>query len=88
MQPEAHYAKSGEVRIAYQVLGTGPLDLVFVPGFISNLDHYWSEPILTHFLTRLASFSRLILFDKRGTGLSDRIGDLPTLRRGWMTCAP
>jgi class 3 adenylate cyclase len=79
MQPETHYAKSGEVRIAYQMLGSGPLDLVFVPGFISNLDHYWDEPTLTHFLMRLASFSRLILFDKRGTGLSDRIGNLPTL---------
>ena len=69
MQPETHYAKSGRLRIAYQTLGSGPLDLVFVPGFISNLDHYWDEPTLTHFLTRLASFSRLILFDKRGTGL-------------------
>lgn len=81
MQPETHYAKSGQLRIAYQTLGNGPLDLVFVPGFISNLDHYWDEPTLTHFLTRLASFSRLILFDKRGTGLSDRIGDLPTLEQ-------
>ncbi|CAH1648175.1 Adenylate cyclase [Hyphomicrobiales bacterium] len=79
MQPETHYAKSGEVRIAYQILGNGPIDLVFVPGFISNLDHSWDEPTLAYFLTRLANFSRLILFDKRGTGLSDRIGNLPTL---------
>jgi class 3 adenylate cyclase len=79
MTPETHYAKSGDVRIAYQVVGNGPLDLVFVPGFISNLDHYWDEPTLAHFLTRLGSFSRLILFDKRGTGLSDRLGGLPTL---------
>jgi class 3 adenylate cyclase len=79
MLPETHYARSGEVRIAYQVLGDGPMDLVFVPGFISNLDVYWEEPTLARFLTRLGSFSRLILFDKRGTGLSDRVGTLPTL---------
>lgn len=79
MYPEVHYARSGNLRIAYQVLGKGPLDLVFVPGFISNLDHYWEEPTLAHFLSRLSSFSRLILFDKRGTGLSDRLGNLPTL---------
>ena len=60
-------------------LASGPLDLVFVPGFISNLDHYWDEPTVAHFLNRLGSFSRLILFDKRGTGLSDRLGNLPTL---------
>ncbi|MBM6594954.1 adenylate/guanylate cyclase domain-containing protein [Microvirga pudoricolor] len=74
-----HYAKSGDLRIAYQVVGDGPLDLVFVPGFISNLDHSWDEPNLAHFLDRLSSFSRLILFDKRGTGLSDRMGNLPSL---------
>jgi len=79
MQVETHYARSGDLRIAYQVVGKGSLDLVFVPGFISNLDHYWDEPTLAHFLTRLGSFSRLILFDKRGTGLSDRLGALPTL---------
>ncbi len=79
MVVETHYAKSGDLRIAYQVVGKGPLDLVFVPGFISNLDHYWDEPTLVHFLSRLSAFSRLILFDKRGTGLSDRLGTLPTL---------
>jgi class 3 adenylate cyclase len=79
MLPETHYARSGEVRIAYQVVGTGPFDLVFVPGFISNLDLAWEEPIRAQFLSRLASFSRLILFDKRGTGLSDRVGSIPTL---------
>lgn len=79
MLPDTRYARSGDLRIAYQVLGEGPLDLVFVPGFISNLDHSWEDPVLARFLHRLASFSRLILFDKRGTGLSDRIGDLPTL---------
>jgi class 3 adenylate cyclase len=79
MQPDTRYARSGDLRIAYQVVGSGPLDLVFVPGFISNLDHYWDQPVLTHFLNRLGSFSRLILFDKRGTGLSDRLGNLPSL---------
>jgi pimeloyl-ACP methyl ester carboxylesterase len=77
--PDTHYARSGDIRIAYQVVGDGPMDLVLVPGFISNLDVYWDEPNLARLLTRLGSFSRLVLFDKRGTGLSDRIGTLPTL---------
>jgi class 3 adenylate cyclase len=79
MLVETHYAKSGDLRIAYQIVGNGPLDLVLVPGFISNLDLCWDEPTSARFLTRLGSFSRLILFDKRGTGLSDRLGSLPTL---------
>jgi class 3 adenylate cyclase len=79
MLPDTRYARSGELRIAYQVVGQGPIDLVFVMGFNSNLDLVWDEPVLAGFLNRLASFSRLILFDKRGTGLSDRIGDLPSL---------
>ncbi|WP_247380589.1 MULTISPECIES: alpha/beta hydrolase [unclassified Bradyrhizobium] len=53
--------------------------MILVPGFISNLDHQWDNPALAHFLSRLASFSRLILFDKRGNGLSDRTGSIPTL---------
>jgi pimeloyl-ACP methyl ester carboxylesterase/class 3 adenylate cyclase len=73
MPPETRYAQSGEVNIAYQVLGDGPLDLVFVPGFVSHLDLQWSDPRIAHFLEKLASFSRLILFDKRGTGLSDPV---------------
>src|SRR5262249_34015362 len=73
MPPEARYAKSGEVNIAYQVVGEGPLDLVFVPGFVSHLDLQWAEPRIARFLEKLASFSRLILFDKRGTGLSDPV---------------
>ena len=73
MPPETHYAKSGEINIAYQVVGDGPLDLVFVPGFISHLDLQWADPRIARFLDRLASFSRLILFDKRGTGLSDPV---------------
>jgi class 3 adenylate cyclase len=79
MQPETHYANSGDVRIAYQVTGDGPFDLVFVPGFIPNLDLAWEEPNRARFFSRLASFSRLILFDKRGTGLSDRFGEVASL---------
>ena len=70
--PETRYAKSGEVRIAYQVVGRGPLDLVYVPGFVSNIELFWEMPERARHVSRLAAFSRLILFDKRGTGLSDR----------------
>lgn len=79
--PVTRYAKSGDVRIAYQVIGHGPLDLVFVPGFMSNLDVQWEDPGFTHLLNRLSAFTRLILLDKRGTGLSDRVDNhhLPTL---------
>ena len=79
--PETRYAKSGDVRIAYQVIGNGPIDLVFVPGFLSNLDVHWEDPGYSHLLRRLGTFTRLIQFDKRGTGLSDRVDnrDLPSL---------
>jgi len=70
---ETRYARSGELHIAYQVIGEGPRDLVMVPGFVSNLEMTWEVPAAADFLLRLASFSRLILFDKRGTGLSDRV---------------
>lgn len=79
MLPQTRYARSGEVSIAYQVVGSGPIDLVMVPGWVSNIDVFWEEPALARLLTRLASFSRLIIFDKRGTGLSDRVSDLPSL---------
>ncbi|MER9266604.1 alpha/beta fold hydrolase [Mesorhizobium sp. M0410] len=82
MRPiETRYALSGDVRIAYQVVGQGSLDLVFVPGFISNLDLHWEDEGYTRLLKRLSAFSRLILFDKRGTGLSDRVDvhHLPSL---------
>ena len=81
--PETRYAKSGDVNIAYQVVGNGPFDLVLVFGWISNVELSWEEPHFRRFLDRLASFSRLILFDKRGTGLSDRVSlnDLPTLEQ-------
>lgn len=77
--PETKFAQSGDVSIAYQVLGQGPLDLVHAPGLVSHLEFAWENPDQARFLQRLASFSRLILFDKRGTGLSDRITNVPTL---------
>ena len=81
--PETMYARSGDVNIAYQVIGDAPLDLVFVMGWVSHMEYFWREPSFARFLHRLASFSRLILFDKRGTGLSDRvpINQLPTLEQ-------
>ena len=81
--PETTYARSGDVNIAYQVIGDAPLDLVFVMGWVSHMEYFWREPSFARFLLRLASFSRLILFDKRGTGLSDRvpINQLPTLEQ-------
>jgi pimeloyl-ACP methyl ester carboxylesterase/class 3 adenylate cyclase/DNA-binding CsgD family transcriptional regulator len=83
LEIETRYARSGPVNIAYQVIGHGPLDLVLVPGWVSNIDWFWQEPGCARFLRRLASFSRLILFDKRGTGLSDRVteSELPTLEQ-------
>jgi class 3 adenylate cyclase len=82
-RPETRYTKSGDVNIAYQVVGEGPFDLIWVPGWISNVEESWEVPEYAHFLQRLASFSRLILFDKRGTGLSDRVSNelLPTLEQ-------
>ena len=79
LKRRTQYAKSGDINIAYQVVGEGSLDLVYVPGFVSNLELIWEEPSVAHFFERLASFSRLILFDKRGTGLSDRDVGFPTL---------
>ncbi len=77
--PETRYAKSGDIHIAYQVMGNAGLDLVLVPGFISHLEMHLEDRRPVRFFERLASFSRLIRFDKRGTGLSDRIGAIPTL---------
>lgn len=77
--PKTSYARNGDVNIAYQVVGDGPLDLVVVPGFISHLDLLWTIPQAAAVFRRLASFSRLILFDKRGTGLSDPVPGVPTL---------
>ena len=79
--PVVNYARSGDVNIAYQVTGDGPRDLVYVPGWVSNIDVMWEDPGLARFLRRLASFARVIIFDKRGTGLSDAVAvdGLPTL---------
>src|SRR5438270_13141814 len=80
--PEVRYAKTvDDVHVAFQVVGEGPIDLVYAPAFISHLEVSWEDPLMARWLTRLARFSRLIVFDKRGTGLSDRIaGDsIPTL---------
>ena len=79
--PKTRYAKSSGVNVAYQVVGEGRLDLVYVPGWLSNVEMMWENPMLARFLHRLASFSRLIVFDKRGTGLSDRVAELPTLEQ-------
>jgi pimeloyl-ACP methyl ester carboxylesterase len=79
MQPKTQYAKSGELSIAYQVVGDGPIDLVFTFGWASHLDFQWTEPTLTRFLRRLARFARVIVFDKRGVGLSDPVARAPTL---------
>jgi pimeloyl-ACP methyl ester carboxylesterase len=79
LQPDTRYATNGEVNIAYQVIGEGPIDLLYVPGFISHLDLQWGDPAFTSFFERLASFARVILFDKRGTGLSDPVSGIPTL---------
>jgi pimeloyl-ACP methyl ester carboxylesterase len=79
MIPETQYVRTAGVSIAYQVVGEGPVDLVLVPGFLSNVEVFWEEPRVARFLHKLASFSRLIIFDKRGTGLSDRVTDAATL---------
>jgi class 3 adenylate cyclase len=78
MQPTTRYAKSGEVHVAYQVFGEGP-DLVMAPGFVSHIENYWDEPRVARFLSRLGSFCRVVLFDKRGTGLSDRVANQPAM---------
>lgn len=79
--PRTQYTKSGGLHIAYQVTGGGPLDLIVVPGFVSHLEYQWEHPWSARFFERLGSFSRLIRFDKRGTGLSDRVGGIPTLEQ-------
>ena len=79
MAPKVHYAKSGELSIAYQVVGSGPTDLVWTSGASSHLGLWWESPEFTRLFQRLASFSRFIILDKRGTGLSDRVDHLATL---------
>ena len=79
MQPVTQYAKSGDVHIAYQTFGAGPINLVVVPGFVSNVEIYWDEPDFSRFLSRLGGYARVVTFDKRGTGMSDRVAELPSL---------
>jgi class 3 adenylate cyclase len=78
-QPPTRYATAGDVSIAYQIVGDGPRDIVLVPGFVSHVELIWELPAAVHMIQRLASFARLIMFDKRGSGLSDPVGGAPTL---------
>ncbi|TXL74500.1 adenylate/guanylate cyclase domain-containing protein [Vineibacter terrae] len=80
-RPETRYARCGDIDIAYQVVGDGPLDLLYAPGWLSHVEYGWESPQYARFLRRLARFSRLIIFDKRGTGLSDRDAGFPTLEQ-------
>ena len=77
--PVTRYAKSGEVHIAYQIFGSEPIDLVLIPGFVSHIENYWEQPDFARWFLRLAGFARVVTFDKRGTGLSDRVGELQAL---------
>jgi class 3 adenylate cyclase len=81
MEPETRYARSGEVHIAYQVIGEGPIDLIYVPTWISQVEHYWEEPRVARYFRRLATFSRVIMFDRRGSGLSDPTPGAPMLEQ-------
>ena len=80
-RPRTLYARSGDISVAYQTLGEASLDIVLVPGWVSHVEWAWEEPGLARMLERLASFARLIIFDKRGTGMSDKVANdrLPTL---------
>ncbi|HEX7426583.1 MAG TPA: adenylate/guanylate cyclase domain-containing protein [Mycobacterium sp.] len=78
-QPQTHYAKGPEGDIAYQVVGDGPMDLVVVPGWFSHIDLQWDNPLWRTYIGELASFARVILYDKRGTGLSDPVDGVPTV---------
>src|SRR5947207_12430759 len=79
--PRTQYAKSGDASIAYQVTGDGPIDVVLVLGFATHIELQWELPAFEYFFTRIGSFARLILFDKRGTGLSDPVAEVPTLEQ-------
>ena len=81
LPPETRYARSGDLHIAYQVVGDGPIDILYVPTWISQVEHLWEEPRVRRFFERISTFARLILFDVRGLGLSDRSGELPILEQ-------
>src|SRR5437870_8334620 len=78
-RPETRYAESNGVSIAFQVFGAGPVDIVIAPGFVSNVEMWWAEPKFVHLFERYTRFARVIIFDKRGTGLSDPVVRAPTL---------
>src|SRR6476659_4527658 len=80
-RPETRYARSGETHIAYQVFGEGGLDLVLVPGFFTHVELIWEDEPAARFLEGLASFARVISFDRRGSGLSDPVADAPTMEQ-------
>jgi pimeloyl-ACP methyl ester carboxylesterase len=79
MDVDVRYARSGDLSIAYAVFGDGPVDFVFVPGLVSHLENWWEAALSARFFGRIASFTRLIMFDKRGTGMSDPVVGVPTL---------
>ena len=79
--PDTRYAVSGEVNIAYQVMGDGPIDIILVPGIVSHVEFLHEFPGYTAFLRRLSNFARVVTFDKRGQGLSDRMSDAPSLEQ-------
>jgi hypothetical protein len=86
MQPVTRYAKSGDIQVAYQLFGEGPVNLVIAPFFVSNVEVFWENPDAARWLLRLASFARVAMFDKRGTGMSDRVTELPGLEQRSQTC--
>ena len=83
--PETKYAKIDDVHIAYQIFGSGSIPVVVAPGWTSHIEYAWEEPSYAHFLERLGSFARVAWFDKRGTGLSDKVRIFQHLNRGWTT---
>src|SRR6188474_3724469 len=75
MSAEVRYARSGDVHIAYRIFGEGPRDIVLIPGMLSHVELFWEHPVNLYLLNRLTSFARVIVFDKRGQGLSDRVAE-------------
>ena len=86
MAPKTRYARSGDLHIAYQVVGDGPIDVVYIPTWISHVEMLWEEPMVERFFSAIAAFSRLIVFDRRGSGLSDPVTSRRRSRSRWTTC--
>jgi pimeloyl-ACP methyl ester carboxylesterase len=80
-RPKTRYAKANDINIAYQVVGDGPVDILYAQGWLTNIEYAWESPDYARFLRKLGSFSRLIFFDKRGTGMSDRDVGVATLEQ-------